>query len=85
MSRSIDNPIEINPQTAVQASASAEEAVISPCVGVCALDADDMCIGCYRTGEEITYWGRYTQAEKRQVMERVGQREQADSNFIPLG
>jgi predicted Fe-S protein YdhL (DUF1289 family) len=28
----------------------------SPCVSVCALDENDVCLGCFRTAEEITDW-----------------------------
>jgi len=58
--------------------------VRSPCVSVCALDADDVCIGCYRTGQEISAWGRYSDDERRQVLKKVAEREQAASNFIRL-
>ncbi len=28
----------------------------SPCLGICALDEQDLCIGCRRTLEEIARW-----------------------------
>ncbi|HLY53427.1 MAG TPA: DUF1289 domain-containing protein [Steroidobacteraceae bacterium] len=28
----------------------------SPCINVCSLDAQGLCIGCLRTGEEIGRW-----------------------------
>ena len=33
-----------------------EEAVPSPCVGVCILDSQGSCEGCLRTGAEIAAW-----------------------------
>ncbi len=60
------------------------ERVKSPCVSICALDANDVCIGCYRTGEEITHWGQMTPSQQRDVMMRVVERERADANFTPL-
>lgn len=60
------------------------ERVKSPCVSICALDADDVCIGCYRTGQEISFWGQMTPAQQRDVMVRVEQREQAAANFMRL-
>ena len=56
--------------------------VRSPCVNICALDEQDICIGCYRSGEEITRWGSYSEQEKQQVMRRVTEREQSAANFI---
>ncbi|MFO7703814.1 MAG: DUF1289 domain-containing protein [Halopseudomonas sp.] len=43
-------------------------AVKSPCIGVCALDEQNLCIGCQRSGEEITLWGRMTDARRREVL-----------------
>lgn len=53
----------------------------SPCVSICALDERDVCIGCYRSGEEISRWGDMTRAEKIQVMARVAARE-SESCFV---
>ena len=47
----------------------------SPCVSICALDDDDICVGCHRSGEEITHWGSMNLAQKSEVMEKVRQRE----------
>lgn len=49
--------------------------VKSPCVSICALDENDVCVGCYRTGGEITQWGKMTADEKRDVMALVKDRE----------
>ena len=45
-----------------------ERPVASPCVQVCALDDDDICIGCQRNVAEITRWARMDNAERRQVL-----------------
>ncbi|WP_097460506.1 DUF1289 domain-containing protein [Mangrovitalea sediminis] len=49
--------------------------VSSPCVSVCALDERDICIGCHRTGEEISQWWSMTDDERRAVMKQVAARE----------
>ncbi|ARU57535.1 hypothetical protein OLMES_3505 [Oleiphilus messinensis] len=54
---------------------SQTESVKSPCVGVCALDEDDLCIGCQRSGQEISFWGRMDDEQKRQVMIAVTERQ----------
>jgi len=59
-----------------------EKSVPNPCVSICYLDDDDICQGCFRSGQEISKWGDYTNAEKKQVMESVRQREKASFNFI---
>lgn len=58
--------------------------VRSPCVSICALDENDLCVGCYRTGEEITRWGAYSDDERRQVLQKVSERERSAMNFIPV-
>ncbi|PCC97965.1 DUF1289 domain-containing protein [Halopseudomonas pelagia] len=45
-----------------------QPAVKSPCIGVCALDEQNLCTGCQRSGEEITLWGRMSDAQRREVL-----------------
>lgn len=54
-----------------------EKPVRSPCVHVCALDEQDVCIGCQRTVAEITRWGRMDNAERREVLQRCLERARA--------
>lgn len=54
-----------------------ERPVASPCVQVCALDDDDICIGCQRNVAEITRWGRMDNTERRQVLLLCHARAQA--------
>mgnify|MGYP003384466154 FL=1 len=56
--------------------------VKSPCISVCALDANDMCIGCYRTGQEITDWGDMDNEKKSEVMKNVAKRESESGNVM---
>jgi predicted Fe-S protein YdhL (DUF1289 family) len=51
----------------------------SPCVSVCALDENDVCMGCYRTASEITDWFLATPAEKHAILRAAGERRRADS------
>jgi uncharacterized protein len=55
---------------------SVADKVRSPCVSVCALDADDVCIGCHRTGDEIMRWTRMDNDERREVLRNVRKREE---------
>lgn len=48
--------------------------VASPCVSICALDGDDICVGCFRTGREISHWGRLPASRQREVLMRCQQR-----------
>ncbi len=52
-------------------------AIPSPCIAVCALDEDDVCIGCYRTGDEITDWFMSDDAQKREILAKCEARRLA--------
>lgn len=51
-----------------------ERPVASPCVSVCALDEEDICVGCQRTVAEITRWGRMDNPERRSVLKLCHER-----------
>lgn len=51
-----------------------KESPASPCISVCALDEDDVCMGCYRTAAEITEWFMASDAEKQLILERSRER-----------
>ena len=55
----------------------AERPVASPCVQVCALDDDDICIGCQRNVAEIARWSRMDNTERRQVLVQCHARAKA--------
>lgn len=48
--------------------------VKSPCVSVCVLNAEDICDGCFRTGAEISRWGRMDSDERREVLKKCTER-----------
>lgn len=56
-----------------------DEEPASPCISVCALDADDVCMGCYRSAGEITDWFMASAKEKRVILENARQRRDQDS------
>ena len=45
--------------------------VKSPCTGVCKMDASGICIGCFRSVQQVTYWSTYDDATKRVVIEQA--------------
>ncbi|MDX1691320.1 MAG: DUF1289 domain-containing protein [Acidimicrobiia bacterium] len=40
----------------------------SPCIDVCFLDAEDRCIGCERTADEIAHWTTMGDEARTRVM-----------------
>jgi predicted Fe-S protein YdhL (DUF1289 family) len=49
--------------------------VASPCVDICRLDAQGLCIGCRRTIEEITEWSRADEARRREILCDIARRD----------
>ncbi|MBB3061795.1 DUF1289 domain-containing protein [Microbulbifer rhizosphaerae] len=54
--------------------AAAGRPVKSPCISVCALNSDDICEGCFRSGREISRWGVMCDDERRQVLHSCTER-----------
>ncbi|WP_081480816.1 DUF1289 domain-containing protein [Rhodopirellula baltica] len=54
----------------------------SPCIGVCQVDQQRLCVGCSRTLGEIGRWSIASPAEKRSILELVRQRRAAQAPSI---
>ena len=54
--------------------------VNSPCINICKLDENKICIGCYRTLDEIANWTKYTDEEQQNIINQVQNRIQGESN-----
>lgn len=52
-------------------------AVASPCIDICDLDDDGICIGCYRAIEEIAGWSMLDNTEKLEIIELSNKRREA--------
>jgi predicted Fe-S protein YdhL (DUF1289 family) len=50
---------------------TAYRAVLSPCIGVCSLGDDGLCLGCHRTSAEIARWPQMNDDERLRLMEAV--------------
>lgn len=52
--------------------------VASPCVNVCRMDdAGALCVGCFRTIDEIAGWSRGSDDERRAILAAVARRRAA--------
>ena len=47
----------------------------SPCVAKCGLSDEDICMGCYRSIDEIVGWGNADDAFKTKVLELIPARK----------
>ena len=54
-----------------------ETSVPSPCVRNCCLNEQDVCLGCYRTLEEILQWQASSDKEKLAVIDKCAERKLA--------
>ena len=55
------------------------QCVPSPCLSVCRMQADNsLCLGCFRTMDEIIAWGRMEEPDKRLVWRRITERAGLD-------
>jgi len=50
---------------------AAKKPILTPCIGVCAVGANDVCEGCFRTLDEIARWGSMPDAERLRIMNEV--------------
>lgn len=55
------------------------QVIASPCIGVCKLNENKICAGCFRSSEEITYWRIYSDEERQEIGERLKMRAEAIS------
>ncbi len=52
--------------------------VESPCLSVCAMDdTSGLCLGCYRTLDEIQGWWDLDNAAKQKIVDVAAERQQA--------
>jgi predicted Fe-S protein YdhL (DUF1289 family) len=49
----------------------AAPAILTPCIGICRLDARGYCVGCLRSGAEIALWRNMDDAERLRYMDEV--------------
>lgn len=48
----------------------------SPCQLICTYDEDMVCVGCYRSAEEVSNWDNYTDEQKLRVLETITRRRE---------
>ncbi len=51
----------------------------SPCVSICTLDDNNVCLGCSRTLDEITHWSVYPKEKQWEIIDDLGHRSAKDA------
>jgi uncharacterized protein len=56
--------------------------IVSPCIGVCAMnEATGFCHGCFRTMDEIQGWWEMPVTQRERVMQVLGERQAGEVDF----
>jgi len=55
--------------------ASLKQLVSSPCIDICELNHDNICIGCYRSIDEITVWRSVSHSEQILILNEARKRK----------
>ncbi|MDH5433384.1 MAG: DUF1289 domain-containing protein [Gammaproteobacteria bacterium] len=50
---------------------SSTDKIASPCISLCCLDEEDVCIGCYRHIDEITGWHGADKKRRQEIIENT--------------
>ncbi len=60
-------------------------AVPSPCIGICRLDAQELCVGCGRTLDEIAEWPLASETRRQEIMRELAGRRVGEPHlpFVP--
>jgi predicted Fe-S protein YdhL (DUF1289 family) len=58
-----------------------KEAIETPCIGLCTLDGDGICRGCWRSFEEIAEWPFMSVSERSLVMADLDRRKPLASQY----
>ncbi len=60
----------------------AQTTVQSPCIGVCTMnDTTGLCLGCYRTTDEIKAWWDMTETQQKALLNALQDRQLSQANF----
>ena len=52
-----------------------EEIILSPCVRNCCLNEKDICLGCFRSMDEICQWSSASEQKKRLILNLAEKRK----------
>ncbi len=55
---------------------SSDEIIQSPCIRQCTLNEADVCMGCFRTLNDILNWQASTNEQKENIVSSAQQRQQ---------
>ena len=58
------------------------EVTSSPCIGICSVDdLSGLCVGCFRTMDEISQWWDMNDIERNKVTRQLAERQMENASF----
>jgi predicted Fe-S protein YdhL (DUF1289 family) len=57
--------------------------IVSPCIRICCLDDTDVCLGCFRTLDEIRNWQASDNTTRALVLQHCEQRRKLHDERFP--
>ncbi len=49
--------------------------ITSPCIGICAVNEDNICLGCYRNLDEISDWLNFDDTKRAEILTHCYERK----------
>ena len=59
-----------------------KDTISSPCIRSCCLNNDDICLGCFRSLNEITRWSQADEKTRRHFLNNAQSRQKALGNKV---
>jgi predicted Fe-S protein YdhL (DUF1289 family) len=56
--------------------------IVSPCIKVCVLDSQRICVGCGRSVDEIARWSQLSPGEQREIVALAARRQERRSQGL---
>lgn len=57
-----------------------DEVISSPCVSLCTLDSQDICVGCFRHIDEITGWHSADNQRRQEILNNCENRRSSNEH-----
>lgn len=67
-----------------ETSGDTDEVAQSPCVRNCCLSDDDICLGCFRSIDEIMQWSGADNCERHVILNNVRQRKAENEKHVRI-
>jgi len=60
----------------IKISTTQKPSIEKPCIRQCCLNEEDVCVGCFRTFEDMGKWHKASDEEKKEMLRLASQRKE---------